>query len=98
MLAQDALNEVAGTGTARYRHFVSLVDEYRREWRAFFVPLVLKKARVTDHETIPRFRFREEPLRYTVARASIFAGAVAIAATLLATFGVARLRRFPLIE
>jgi hypothetical protein len=32
-VTQDALNDLAGTGTARHRHFVSLVDAYHREWR-----------------------------------------------------------------
>ncbi|MBA3891524.1 MAG: DUF3526 domain-containing protein [Gemmatimonadaceae bacterium] len=95
IVAQDAMNDIAGTGTARHRHFVALVDDYHREWREFFVPLIFQRARVTTPETIPRFAFREEPFRGVVARTLTGVAALALPAGLLAWAGLRRLRRFP---
>jgi ABC-2 type transport system permease protein len=95
ILAQDALSDLAGTGAARHRHFVSLVDGYHRQWREFFVPLVLAKARVTDHAAIPRFTYVEEPFSSVLGRTLRNVAALGVLAAAFALFGLARLRRFP---
>jgi Domain of unknown function (DUF3526) len=93
-VTQDALNDLAGTGTARHRHFVSLVDAYHREWRAFFVPLIFQKARVTAHDSIPLFRYQEERFGDVVTRASISLVALLAPTAILAALGFRRLRYF----
>jgi ABC-2 type transport system permease protein len=47
IVVQDALNDVAGTGVERYRHFLGLVEEYHRRWRSFFAPMIGRKQRLT---------------------------------------------------
>jgi ABC-2 type transport system permease protein len=68
ILAQDALNDVAGTGTARHREFVRQVEAYHAAWREYFVPKILQKIRLASYEDVPRFRYLEEPLAAALAR------------------------------
>jgi ABC-2 type transport system permease protein len=97
IVAQDALSDLAGTGAARHRHFVSLVDEYHRQWREFFIPLVLAKARVTDHSTIPRFQYVEESFSRVLSRTSVNLLALGVPVVLLGFVGLHRLRRCPVV-
>jgi ABC-2 type transport system permease protein len=62
ILAQTALLDLAGTGRARYRHFLNQVNSYHQEWRAFFNPKVFRRERLTrrDYDRIPEFHFNEE--------------------------------------
>ena len=60
--AQMAFNDLAGSSSQRYRHFVAQVDEYHRQWRAFFVPRIMAKQKiaVADLDRLPTFEFHEE--------------------------------------
>lgn len=96
ILVQETLGDLAGTGAARHQHFVSLVNAYHRQWREFFLPLVLAKARVTDHSSIPRFAYVEEPFSGVLARTIRNLAALGLFAAGFALFGLSRLRRFPI--
>ena len=97
IVAQDALSDLAGTGSARHQHFLALVDAYHRQWRQFFTPLVLQKARVTNHAIIPAFSYTEESLAAIAGRSSINLLALVIPSMVLAGFGLSRIRRFPVL-
>lgn len=60
ILMQDALNDIAGTGVARHRHFMQQVSSYHEAWRGYFVPLVFRKAQLTSYDEIPRFHYQDE--------------------------------------
>ena len=97
IVAQYALNDVAGTGAARYRHFVSLVEDYHADWRALFASLIVRKERLSPaaYDGFPRFTYEEEPL-CAVARRSVGGVAVlAVLAAVVGAVGVRRLRRYP---
>jgi ABC-2 type transport system permease protein len=97
VLMQDALNDVAGTGTARHRHFMSQVDRYHREWRAYFVPLVFQKVNFKAFDEVPRFRFEEERTA-VVARLVVLALiGFATPAAVIGWIGLRRLKRFPVV-
>jgi ABC-2 type transport system permease protein len=70
IVTQAALNEVAGTSLSRYRHFLSLVDQFHREWRAFFTPLVVRRVslQANDYSRFPAFQFQEEPIDSVIRR------------------------------
>ncbi|MFN8000236.1 MAG: DUF3526 domain-containing protein [Acidobacteriota bacterium] len=63
IVTQAALNDIAGTSAARYRHFLSLVDEFHQRWRAHFTPRIVQKAllNASDYDRFPSFSFGEEP-------------------------------------
>lgn len=95
VLMQDALNDLAGTGTPRHRHFLAQVSAFHVAWRAYFTPLIFKKATMTDLDVTPRFTFVEEP---TSAVASRIVGALVglmIPALALGWVGMRRLARYP---
>jgi ABC-2 type transport system permease protein len=96
ILAQEAMSDLAGTGVARHRHFLALVDDYHQEWRAFIVPRIFRRVSILDHDVLPRFAFRDEPERSVVARVVMNVGALVMPAVVLAVVGFRRLRRYPL--
>jgi len=100
VVTQAALYDVAGTGVHRYTHFQRLVDAYHGEWRRFWYPRIFGNAPLTeaDYDAIPRFEFREEPLRSVVLRTVPGLVALLVPAALLAVAAVAGLRRVSLAE
>jgi len=58
VLLQDALNDIAGTGTARHRHFMAQVDRFHERWRGYFTPLIFRKAHLGAFDDLPRFCVR----------------------------------------
>ena len=97
ILMQDALNDVAGTGTARHRLFMDQVEAYHARWRQYFVSLIFQKVRLTDFSGVPQFTFGEE-LSATVARRSLATLlGLMVPTAALALLGVWRLRRYPVV-
>lgn len=97
ILMQNALNDVAGTGTARHRHFMAQVDAFHAAWRGHFVPLIFAKQTIASLDAVPRFRFDEEPTAAVAARVGLGLLGLSIPAVLLAAFGLGRMRRFPVV-
>ncbi len=62
IVMQQALNDVAGTGTRRYKEFTAQVNAFHAQWQGFFQPKVLSNAPLTpaDYTRLPRFVHREE--------------------------------------
>jgi ABC-2 type transport system permease protein len=62
LLIHEAVTELAGTTTTRYRDFEVQVDQYHRAWRDYFYPLARARTTMTraHYERAPRFTFREE--------------------------------------
>jgi ABC-2 type transport system permease protein len=95
LLMQDALNEISGTGAMRHREFLAQVTRYHQVWRAYFVPLIFQKVRLTDYADVPRFTFREEPLGAPVSRVLVALAGICAPSFLIALLGVRALRRYP---
>jgi ABC-2 type transport system permease protein len=97
IVAQDALNDVAGTGSARYRHFVSLVDAYHEGWRALFASMIVSRQKLTPdtYDALPRFIYEEEPIRAVLTRASVGLLVLFAIGAMCGFIGTARLRRYP---
>lgn len=98
ILAQIALNEIAGTGQARYSHFQSQVDSFHEEWKSFFVPKVFQKAKLTekDYDAMPRFAFAEESASQVTSRVALPLIILLVAALLTGAMALLSLRRYPL--
>lgn len=97
VVAQEALNDIAGTGLARYQHFLAVVDRYHEEWRNFFIPMVSARATMTaaDYDAIPRFEYQEESSGAILRRVS--GGIVGLVIPMLLAFGIGSriLRSYP---
>lgn len=70
IIAQEASNDIAGTGLERYQHFRAQVKEFDNTWSDYFVPRIyrMEKLSVADFDQIPRFRYREESLGSVASR------------------------------
>jgi ABC-2 type transport system permease protein len=99
ILMQGALNDVAGTGTARHRHFMAQVDEFHRVWRRHFVPLIFQKAKFTagSYEAIPRFQYHEEKASDVALRIAVSLAGLVLPAAAIGWIGLRRLRRFSVV-
>jgi ABC-2 type transport system permease protein len=93
IIAQDALNDIAGADSARHRHFVSLVQDFHTRWRKFFLPLIVQKAKLTaaDYDTMPSFDYRDEPLATVAGRTGFGLIVLLLAAAVLGVMGYKRL-------
>jgi ABC-2 type transport system permease protein len=96
IVAQAALNDIAGTSAARYRHFLGLVDAFLQSWRAHFTPRIVQKALLVagDYDGFPTFTFREEPAGAVARRALLGLIGLLLPALLIGWLGLRALRRY----
>jgi ABC-2 type transport system permease protein len=94
ILAQDALSDVSGTGSARHRHFVDQVEAFHGAFRGFLAPLVFQRAKLLDHSGLPTFQYREEDTGAMASRVAVSVASIGLAAMVLTLVGLTRLSRF----
>jgi ABC-2 type transport system permease protein len=94
ILMQSALNDIAGSGTDRHRHYLAQVDAYHQRWRDYFVPRIFAKAQIADFEDIPRFAYQEESTGVVAGRVGVALAGLLVPAALIGIIGMRRLRRF----
>ena len=99
VVIQEALNDLSGTGTSRYRHFLILTDDYHQAWQAYFIPQVFQRVRFTAaaYDRAPRFAWSEEAFGDVARRVTIGTSGVIVLALLVGLAGVAALRRYVVI-
>ncbi len=97
ILMQDALNDIAGTGTARHRYFLEQVNRFHARWRGFIVPLVFQKARLTRFDDAPVFSYQEEGTSNVVRRVFVAMIGLVAPASFAVWVAVRRLRRYPIV-
>jgi ABC-2 type transport system permease protein len=97
ILMQDALNDIAGSGTARHAHFLAQVHGFHDRWRGYFVPKIVRKTQLGSFADVPVFSFREEPLGPLVRRVSVGIGALVAGAAAIGLWALSRLRRYPVV-
>jgi ABC-2 type transport system permease protein len=99
ILAQAALYDIAGAGTARYRHYLSQADAYNREWKANFWPAMFtgKIFSSADYDRIPRFSYQEERLSDVARRAAAPLFALLVMFSVIVTLGIRAYRRYPIV-
>ena len=95
---QDALNDIAGTGSGRHRP----LPEHRwtvftRAGGRYIVPLIFQKARLTDFSGIPRFQFEDEASGEVARRTAVSLAGLMLPAVVLALIGLWILRRYPVV-
>lgn len=70
IIAQEASNDIAGTGLERYQNFRLQVKEFDKTWSDYFLPRIYRQENLnaTDFAAIPRFSYQEESLGAVAAR------------------------------
>jgi len=98
IVTQEALNEIAGTGLARYNHFLSVAENFHKEWRAYFEPKIFAFYKLTaeDYDEFPRYSYVEEPEGRVVGY--VFQALAGLIIPTLAIFalGLFKVRNYPL--
>lgn len=96
VLAQESLNDLAGSGYARFAHFQGEVERFAEEWRGYFLPQVFRKATFTADGlgSLPQFTYREEPLGAVAARAWSGIAALLAATLALLAWAFVAMRRY----
>ncbi len=95
--AQEALNDIAGTDSARYQRFRTQTESFRLRWFEHFIPRVIDRRAFQAEavDAIPRFRFEEEPIGDRSGRIGLGLLAAVLPASLLAGISRRRLSRYP---
>jgi ABC-2 type transport system permease protein len=70
IIAQEALNDLAGTGVARFTRFRSQAMALQSAWQDLFISNIFAGKRMTsaDYDRIPRFDWREEAIAEVASR------------------------------
>ncbi len=97
VVTQEALNEIAGTGLARYNHFLSITETFHKEWRAYFEPKIFASYKLTgeDYDEFPRYSYVEEPEGRVAGY--VFQALIGLIIPTLAIFalGLFKVRKYP---
>lgn len=95
----EALQDVAGTGSARYRSYVEQVEAFHGRWLEFFRPRILRgePIRTSDLGQLPTFSFVEEPLGAVASRVAVGLIGLIVPTLVVALLGRIAMRRFPVV-
>jgi ABC-2 type transport system permease protein len=96
LLLQEALNDAAGTGDARFERFRGQVASFAGAWKTYFVPLVLsgQRTRPQDVALMPRFQYAEETELEVARRVAVPLAAMALFTVLVAVLAWRALARY----
>jgi len=94
ILAQSAMNDLAGTSLGRYQHFSRQVDGFFEEWRAYFLPKIFQKTKLkaADLESFPRYSFREEEDAAITGRVGVVLAGMAAFSSVVLMVGFGRIK------
>lgn len=98
VLAQQALNDLSGTGFSRFDHFRGEVGRFADEWKDHFLPQVFRKTVFTAEALgeLPRFSYRSEGSGAIAGRVGGSALVILLSAVLLLGAATSALRRYAL--
>lgn len=99
IIMQEALNDVSGTGNARYNHFLGLVKSYHADWQNYFIPRVFQKTKLTaaTYDAAPRFDWQEESSNTVASRVLFGLLGITALALIAAAVGLSAIRRYSVI-
>jgi ABC-2 type transport system permease protein len=95
----EGITALAGTGLRRHQHFQNLIEQFHREWKAFFEPKILGGLAIdeSDLARLPRFEWQEIDAREARSEVASRLLQVALPALLLLALGAWRLRRYSVV-
>jgi ABC-2 type transport system permease protein len=95
ILAQSAINDLAGTSLGRYKHFSRQVDGFFEVWKAYFLPKVFQKTKLQsgDMPAFPSYRYEEESDADILGRVGVVLVGMLVLTSAVMWLGFSRLRR-----
>ncbi|MFP2929329.1 DUF3526 domain-containing protein, partial [Pyxidicoccus sp. 3LG] len=92
---QQALQDVAGTGSRRHGHFLAQVDRFHAAWRQALLPRVFSASTLgaAEHRALPRFAYEEQPGDEVVAPVLLGLLALLLPSLVAVGLGLSWLRR-----
>ncbi len=95
MIVQLAFEDVAGSGATRHQRFEEQVDDFHKDFRAFFVSKIRDGNILTptDLIAVPTLTFEEEPASTLIGRVAVGIVVLLVLAGLLLAFAWPRLQR-----
>jgi ABC-2 type transport system permease protein len=97
IVMQSALYDLAGTGVARYQHFLTQVESFHQTWQGYFNPRVFEKRAFSSSELnqLPNFNWQEESFATLARRALWPALLLLLVAIVIGGLGLRRYQTFP---
>jgi ABC-2 type transport system permease protein len=97
ILMQTALYDIAGTGVARYQHFLTQVEGFHQTWQGYFNPRVFEKRAISSNELnqLPQFNWQEESFAALAPRALWPALLLLLVAAIMGGLGLRRYQSYP---
>jgi ABC-2 type transport system permease protein len=95
ILAQSAINDLAGTSLGRYKHFSRQVDGFFEQWKGYFLPKVFAKVKLKSSELgqFPDYSYTEESDGDIVGRVGVVLAGMALLTAGVLGLGFSRMRR-----
>ncbi len=95
ILAQSAINDLAGTSLGRYKHFSRQVDGFFEVWKAYFLPKVFQKTKLQSGDVagFPSYRYEEESDADILGRVGVVLVGMLVLTGAVMWLGFSRLRR-----
>lgn len=96
IITNEALNDIAGTGLARYTNYRRQAKAFDVEWSEHFQTKIFRKEKLVpeDFDSVPRFSFQDEPMREKALRVLGGTAVLFVAAAFLFWYAGRRLYRF----
>ena len=98
IIAQEAVNDIAGTGLERYTEFRRQTKEFDKTWDEYFSTKIFRNEMLTAEEfdEIPRFKFQEESFTNLFGRVSFGVLFLLILSAILMYFAFGKLQHYRL--
>lgn len=98
IIAQEAINDIAGTGLERYTEFRRQTKEFDKTWDTYFSTKIFRNEMLTAEEfdQIPRFRFQEESFANVFSRVIFGVLFLLVASAILMYLAFGKLKNYRL--
>lgn len=98
IIAQEAVNDIAGTGLERYTEFRRQTKEFDKTWDTYFSTKIFRNEMLTAEEfdRIPRFKFQEESFGDLFSRISFGVLFLLVATAILMFLAFGKLQNYRL--
>lgn len=98
IIAQESINDIAGTGLERYTEFRQQTKEFDKTWDNYFSTKIFRNEMLTAEEfdQIPRFKFQEESFANLLSRVIFGVLFLLIASAVLMYLAFGKLKNYRL--